>query len=48
MSKPSIGCAAVEEGGRLVSAAELARLQGILKSFPTTPDEDARMLEGGS
>ena len=47
MSNPSIGCVAAEEGGKLVSAAELERLQGILKWFPTTPDEDARILEGG-
>ena len=47
MSSPSKGCVAAEEGGKLVSAAELERLQGLLKAFPTTPDEDARILEGG-
>ena len=46
-SNPGIGCVAVEEGGKLVTTAELERLQGLLKAFPTTPDEDARILEGG-
>lgn len=33
-------------GGRLVSRAELARLEELLRSFPTTHEEDARLLSG--
>ena len=37
---------AAEFGGRLVNKAELARLEDILSSFPTTEAEDAKLLEG--
>ncbi|CAL8467098.1 g6634 [Coccomyxa elongata] len=37
-----------EFGGRLVTKAELARLEGILRSFPTTEREDAQILAGKS
>ena len=34
------------EGGILATAEELERLEAILASFPTTEEEDARLLQG--
>jgi hypothetical protein len=33
-------------GGRLVQRSELDRLKTILQSFPTSADEDAKLLTG--
>ena len=35
-----------EAGGALGNAEELARLEAILAAFPTTEEQDARMLRG--
>lgn len=37
---------AAGRGGALVSRSELVRLESILQQFPTTADEDARLLAG--